>query len=67
MEQSQVKGIQKRLEALNPLAVLSRGYAVVTKSADGQLISSVKQAGPGDELQVRVSDGEFDVSVTGEK
>jgi exodeoxyribonuclease VII large subunit len=66
MEQSQVKGIQKRLEALNPLAVLSRGYAVVTKSADGQLISSVKQAGPGDELQVRVSDGEFDVSVTGE-
>jgi len=67
MEQSQVKGIQKRLEALNPLAVLSRGYAVVTKSANGQLISSVKQAGPGDELQVRVSDGEFDVSVTGEK
>jgi exodeoxyribonuclease VII large subunit len=66
MEQSRIKGIEKRLEALNPLAVLSRGYAVVTKSTDGQLISSVKQAGPGDELQVRVSDGEFDVSVTGE-
>ncbi len=66
MEQSQIKGVEKRLEALNPLAVLSRGYAVVTKSTDGQLVSSVKQAGPGDELQVRVSDGEFDVSVTGE-
>jgi exodeoxyribonuclease VII large subunit len=51
--------MQKRLEALNPLAVLARGYAVVTRKDDGSVVSRVVQA--SDEMQVRVSDGEFEV------
>jgi exodeoxyribonuclease VII large subunit len=54
-----VKGMQRRLEALNPNAVLARGYAVLTRKDDGSVISRVEQA--GDEMKVRVSDGEFDV------
>ena len=45
-----------RLNNLNPLAVLSRGYSAV-KSGD-QLISSVASVNQGDELTIVLSDGE---------
>jgi exodeoxyribonuclease VII large subunit len=59
LESAHVKGMQRRLEALNPNAVLARGYAVVTRKEDGGVVSHVEQA--SDEMQVRVSDGEFEV------
>ena len=34
LEANQIEGFRKRLEALNPLQVLERGYAVVTRQAD---------------------------------
>jgi exonuclease VII large subunit len=52
-------GISKRLLSLNPEAVLSRGYAIITRVDDGVVVSSVKQAKGG--MKVRVSDGEFNV------
>lgn len=54
-----IGGMQNRLAALSPLAVLSRGYAVVTRNEDGGVVSRVDQV--SDEMNVRVSDGEFDV------
>jgi exodeoxyribonuclease VII large subunit len=58
-----VKGMQRRLEALNPLAVLARGYAVVTGKEDGNVISRVEQAASGAGIQIRVSDGQFDAEI----
>jgi exodeoxyribonuclease VII large subunit len=55
-------GIEQRLNALNPLAVLERGYAVVTR-IDGQRVTRTGQVSPGDELNVRVQDGEFGAKV----
>lgn len=46
-----------RLDALSPLPVLARGYAVATRADDGALIRSVQDAPPGTELKVRVVDG----------
>jgi exodeoxyribonuclease VII large subunit len=54
--------LEHRLEALNPTAVLSRGYAIVQDDA-GNVISSVKQTAAGQSLAVRVSDGNFPVTV----
>jgi exodeoxyribonuclease VII large subunit len=59
LQSAHVRGMQRRLEALNPNAVLARGYAVVTRKDDGSVVSRVAQA--GDEMNVRVSDGEFEV------
>jgi exodeoxyribonuclease VII large subunit len=59
LQSAHVKGMERRLEALNPLAVLARGYAVVTQKEDGSVVSRVAQA--SDEMKVRVSDGEFEV------
>ena len=59
LQSMQVRGMHRRLEALNPNAVLARGYAVVTRKEDGSVVSRVAQA--SDDMKVRVSDGEFDV------
>lgn len=63
LQSANVAGMRNRLDALNPLAVLSRGYAVVTQKSDGRVISRVAQAKNGQSIQVRVSDGRFDATV----
>jgi exodeoxyribonuclease VII large subunit len=65
LEASRMNGMGKRLEALNPFQVLARGYAVVTRQADGSLVRSVEDVSAGDALRVRVSDGEVEGTVTG--
>lgn len=65
LEQGIERVIQKRRErlsvasaklaAINPLAVLSRGYSYSQK--DGALVSSVKQLQIGDKLDIRFADG----------
>jgi exodeoxyribonuclease VII large subunit len=57
------KGLENRLLALNPKAVLGRGYAIVTKNE--KVVSNVAQVRKDDELQVHVQDGKFDARVTG--
>jgi len=59
LQSSHVKGMTSRLESLSPLAVLGRGYAVVTRKNDGKVVSRIADA--SDEMNVRVSDGEFEV------
>jgi exodeoxyribonuclease VII large subunit len=63
LEARGLDGMGKRLEALSPFQVLARGYAVVTREADGNLVRSVKQANVGESIRVRVSDGEFGAEV----
>jgi len=60
---ARLRGLSNRLEALSPLGVLQRGYAVVTKN--GQVVASRSQVRTGDALRVRVRDGEFDTRVDG--
>ena len=64
LQSAHVKGMMRRLEALSPLAVLSRGYAVVTRKDDGSVVSRVALAKPGEQIQVRVSDGQFDAEIS---
>ena len=47
-----------RLDALSPLTVLSRGYAIVQKE-DGSVVKSIRVMKPGDRITVRVADGRF--------
>ena len=61
---SHLMGLIQHLSALNPMAVLERGFAIVTNQA-GQTVSRVRQVKAGEGLNVRVSDGDFDVHVDG--
>jgi exodeoxyribonuclease VII large subunit len=58
------RGMENRLQALSPLAVLKRGYAVITKNE--KVVTSVSQVRLEDALRVRVQDGEFNARVTGD-
>ncbi|KAA0273650.1 MAG: exodeoxyribonuclease VII large subunit, partial [Chloroflexi bacterium] len=44
---------------LNPEGILSRGYAIITRKDDGKVVATVSDA--KGEMNVRVSDGEFEV------
>jgi len=55
---SALGGLAGRLDALSPLTVLSRGYAIVQKE-DGSVVKSVRNLGKGDRITVRVADGRF--------
>ena len=61
LQASNVDGISKRLQSLNPEGVLSRGYAIITRNGDGTVVSKVSQA--QGEMTVRVSDGEFEINL----
>lgn len=46
------------LNAVSPLATLDRGYAIVSATADGRLIKSVRQLAIGELLTTRLTDGQ---------
>ena len=50
-----------KLEALNPLSILSRGYATISR--EGASITSVKQIGDHDALDIRMADGSVRATV----
>ena len=55
-------GAVAKLDAMSPLKVLTRGYALV-KTEDGHLLKSVEQVSSGDRIEVNVYDGKLTASV----
>lgn len=53
-----------RLQALSPLAVLARGFAVVRHAADGRLVRATDDAPPGTEVELVLKDGSVDATIT---
>jgi exodeoxyribonuclease VII large subunit len=51
------------LEALSPLAILNRGYALVF-DAEGHLLKDASNAQPGDEISARLARGQVRAKVT---
>ncbi|MCL5888242.1 MAG: exodeoxyribonuclease VII large subunit [Actinobacteria bacterium] len=56
---SRLESAVARLHDLSPLATLGRGYSVCTSSATGRLIRSVEDVDSGQEVLVRVTDGQM--------
>lgn len=52
------------LEALSPLAILSRGYSATFRADSARVVSSVSHVQPADEVIVRVADGRIAATVT---
>jgi exodeoxyribonuclease VII large subunit len=52
-----------KLDSLSPLAVLSRGYALVWDERRGGLVRRAEALAPGDPLLIRVHDGEVRATV----
>jgi exodeoxyribonuclease VII large subunit len=52
-----------RLEALSPLAVLGRGYAIARRLPEGKILRAASDAPPGRRVRVQLSRGELDCLV----
>ena len=52
-----------RAEAVSPLAVMTRGYAIVTTD-DGQLLRSSAATAPGKHIAIRLQEGRLQATVT---
>jgi exodeoxyribonuclease VII large subunit len=63
LRKAAVEGLTQTLRAVGPSAILARGFALVHRMEDGVLIRSVDQVERGDELNIRVSDGEIRAKV----
>jgi exodeoxyribonuclease VII large subunit len=50
-------GIARALNAVSPLATLERGYAIVTRAADGRVLTDAAEAAPGTEIEARLARG----------
>ena len=52
-----------KLDAMSPLKVLARGYALVRKD-NGEVLKSIHQVQPGDKIIVSLTDGRMSAAVT---
>jgi exodeoxyribonuclease VII large subunit len=62
-----VDALSRQLQALDPLGILARGYALITDASTGQVVASVNDATPGREITARVKDGSFRAVVGGDE
>lgn len=62
IKQAQLKAIAGKMEALNPLSVLSRGYSAVY-GENGEIIKHTDQLTPGASITFRLADGEADAQI----
>lgn len=56
--------VRRRLEALSPLAVLGRGYAIV-EGLDGRVRADARSLRSGEDVRLRMRDGRAGARVTG--
>jgi exodeoxyribonuclease VII large subunit len=61
---SRLAELGAQLDALSPLAVLGRGYAIARRARDGAVVLRADQVAAGDALTVRVAEAEIDAAVT---
>ena len=62
-KQRQFVGLTAKLDAMSPLKVLTRGYALA-QTRDGAVLKSVHQAAIGDHIKISLGDGALTAAVT---
>ncbi|MCL0044558.1 exodeoxyribonuclease VII large subunit [Dehalococcoidia bacterium] len=63
LSRERLTGLHQNLDALDPMAVLSRGYALLQRADDGTPICTVNQVKNGTKMEITVHDGKFNAQV----
>lgn len=63
-KEMQLAALQHSLRGLSPLAVLKRGFAIVTREDDGKVLKSASQVKPGEEVKIQLSQGKLNAQIT---
>jgi exodeoxyribonuclease VII large subunit len=64
-QRNRIHELGRTLNAFSPLATLDRGYALAIK--DGQLIRSINTVETGDEITIRLADGDLISNISAKK
>ena len=67
LRREQADSLRTTLAALDPSAILRRGYAMVTSARDGRAVTSTGSVLPGDLIRATLHDGELEAMVTAKK
>ncbi len=67
LRREQTESLRTTLAALDPSAILRRGYAVVTSVRDGRAVTSAGSVSPGDLVHATLHEGELEAMVTAKK
>ncbi len=59
-----LEALGRRLESVNPAAVLARGYSFTRRVRDGRIVTSASTLEIGEEVRVRLREGEFESTVS---
>ncbi len=65
LRRAQLAGLEAKLDALSPVAILDRGFAIVRRTDTDEVVRSTDQVHAGDMLAIRVRDGEFGAVTAG--
>jgi exodeoxyribonuclease VII large subunit len=63
LRRERLVALAAHLDALSPLAVLGRGYAIA-RGADGRVLKSAREVAAGDALTLRLHEGEVEATAT---
>ncbi len=55
--------LTQSLHSLSPMAVLKRGYAIVTREEDGQVVKGTSQVAVDENIHIRVSQGSLSARI----
>jgi exodeoxyribonuclease VII large subunit len=61
-KRARLERLTSQMEALSPVAILERGYALVF-DASGKLVKDAEQVKSGDDIRARVAHGEIAATV----
>lgn len=62
IERTRLNSLSQHLDSLNPIAILERGFAIVSRD-DGVRVFSTSQVKPGNQVKIRVSDGDLSAKI----
>ena len=63
LQRERLRGLALGLHSLSPLLTIARGYAIVRRESDAEIVSSIRQAQAGERLTIQVVDGQIPVEV----
>ncbi len=63
-QQQQLQHLAHALDAVSPLATLSRGYAIVTTAVDDKIVRRAGEVNPGDTIHTRLAQGQLESTIT---
>ena len=62
-----LKADKGRLTAISPIAVLERGYSIVTDPSGRKIYRSAEELSKGDPVKIRMSSGEVEATIGGKQ